>query len=290
MWAKRSSAKPAPSPARLRERRRLGRRRFWIACALLCLLVCGALLYGLTLPRLRVSSIDVQGADALLPGAVPADLAKAAMEGAYFGIVPRDSILFFPERRIRASILAAHPEIAAVSMVYRGFTGLTLRVSKRTAAGRWCGAIYTPPPVDVEFTPYCYFFDPSGFIYVAAPPEVIEGTLNPFRVYAPLVGNTQEPPVVNGVEPLRATIARAHQLPDTFNFARQFSAQAVVIRGDEVDIILDSGTRVTYVLGREEDANSALWSAHANLNLVNGSIDYIDLRFPGKVYVKRQTD
>ena len=61
-----------------------------------------------------------------------------------------------------------------------------------------------------------------------------------------------------------------------------------VIRGDEVDILLDSGTRLTYVLGHEEDAYSALKSAHGNFNLLNGSIDYVDLRFSGKVYLKKR--
>ncbi len=91
---------------------------------------------------------------------------------------------------------------------------------------------------------------------------------------------------------MRATIAGADALPTAFDFARKFvtlgsPTVSVVLRGDEVDDYLASGTRITYVLGSEQDAYTALTSARANLNLTDGSIEYIDLRFPGKVYVKK---
>ena len=63
---------------------------------------------------------------------------------------------------------------------------------------------------------------------------------------------------------------------------------ALIIRGDEADVFLASGSRVTYVLGHEEDAYTALVSAKTNVNLANGSLEYVDLRFPGKVYVKKR--
>lgn len=290
----------------MKDRRRERRRRLLLASALLLLLALGAFIYALWQPALRVDSVEIQGADTLLPGAEPVALAREAMQGTYLRIVPRDSTLFFPEHRIRASILAAHPEVAAISIAHRGLTGLIVRVSARTAVGRWCGLAPT-----AGVTPYCYLFDPNGFVYAAlpdplgieaslvdatstpemsssTPPIAVEprfpeaATINPFILYAPLEGDRQEP--------LGATIARASELPDAFNFARKMEARALIIRGDEADIILESGTRLTYVLGREQDAFSALQSAQASLNLKNGSIDYVDLRFPGKVYLKKRQD
>ncbi|MDP1759930.1 MAG: hypothetical protein Q8L01_00440, partial [Candidatus Woesebacteria bacterium] len=66
------------------------------------------------------------------------------------------------------------------------------------------------------------------------------------------------------------------------------SVTRVILRGDEVDDMLASGTRVTYVLGNEQNAFTSLVSARENLNLADGSIDYVDLRFDGKAYLKKK--
>ena len=78
-----------------------------------------------------------------------------------------------------------------------------------------------------------------------------------------------------------------------FNFARQLDTLGspvtkVVLRDDEVDDYLASGTRITYVLGHENIAFTALVSARGNMNLADGSLEYIDLRFDGKVYLKKK--
>ena len=52
------------------------------------------------------------------------------------------------------------------------------------------------------------------------------------------------------------------------------------------DLVL--GTRVTYVLGDEQNAFTALTSARDDLNLADGSLEYVDLRFDGKVYLKKK--
>ena len=271
----------------LRDRRRLRRRRLVILFFTFLLLLLAGAIYALWQPGLRVSQVKVFGADQSF-----VDYAHEAMRGAYFGIVPRDSTFFLPTRRIRSNITLAHPDIAALSIFRRGFTGLSIRVVGRTAVGRWCGLAPTE-----GVTPYCYLFDPSGFVYMAVPEAdasstpAAPATLNPFELYAPLVDLPAQ--AGDTLEPLRATISRANQLPEAFNLARQIAtfgskATAVVIHDDEADILLASGTRVTYVLGHEQDAFNALTSARANINLTNSSLDYVDLRFDGKVYTKKK--
>ena len=109
--------------------------------------------------------------------------------------------------------------------------------------------------------------------------------MNSFDLYAPLVENAQEP--------FRATIIRAENLPDAAALARQMASfgsevDAIVIREDEADLILASGTRITYVLGHEQEVYSVLSSATSGLDFANGSIEYADLRFSGKLYLKRK--
>ena len=163
---------------------------------------------------------------------------------------------------------------------------MRIKVDGRVAVARWCGLA---PTLGVE--EYCYTFDANGLIFaptseVGAPTESVgAATINTFKLYAPLVGET--------LEPLRATIASSELLPTTFDFARQLASlgspvSSIVIHDGEVDMYLASGTRVTYVLGDGQNAYTALVSARSNINLIDGSLDYVDLRFGGKVYTKRR--
>lgn len=248
-------------------------------------------MYGLRQRAVRISQVEIFGSDASL-----SRYATGAMQGWYWGVIPRDSTFFFPEERIRTDILAAHRDIAAVSIFRNGFTGLSLKIDTRTPIARWCGLASTPaePGSTHGSDEYCYIFDASGFIYAAASSTQ---TVNAFAVYAPLQGDVPEP--------LEATIADAEKLPAVFDFARELatlgpprvgSSQVeagspvtrIVIHDGEVDDYLASGTRVTYVLGHEQDAFTALVSARENLNLKDGSLQYVDLRFDGKVYLKRK--
>lgn len=276
---------PARAGERLAERRRLRRRRGLIAfCILFCILM-GALIWGLWQNSVRISRIEVYGADASF-----AAYAKNAMQGSYFGIIPRDSIFFFPASSIRASILADHLDIAAVSMFRNGLTGISIKTNDRVPIARWCGVSPDTARFDLatssarsNLAENCYVFDASGYIFATANSST--QTINSFTLYAPLAGET--------LEPLRATIAHAEIVPHAFDFARQLdtlggSVIQVILRGDEVDDYLKSGTRIIYILGHENDAFTALVSARDNLNLADGSIDYIDLRFDGKVYLKQK--
>lgn len=254
-------------------RRRLRRRRALIALGIIFFLLCTGIVYELRQSAVRISHIQVFGTNQSL-----ADIARRAMQGNYFGVIPRDSIFFFHASRIRADIVAAYPEIAAVSIFRNGLTSISVKANARVPVARWCGLA---PTEGVE--EYCYVFDASGFIFAAAATST--QTLNPFVLYAPLEGD--------GLEPLRATLANAEKLPAAFDFARQISTfgspvTRVIIRGDEVDDYLESGTRITYVLGDEQNAFTALVSSREHLNLADGSIEYVDLRFAGETYVKKK--
>lgn len=255
----------------LAERRRLRRRRVLISSGIvLVLLVCAAY-YALWQSPLRISHVVMYGSDQSL-----AQLVEEEMQGSTFGI-PNNSTFFIPEGRIREKLMSAYPDIAAVSLFKNGFTGLSVKVDYRTPIARWCGLAPS------EGLPeYCYFLDANGVLYAAA--ATTTKPLNNVDLYAHLESDT--------LEPLRATLVRASNLPSVFDFARKLllfgtPVRKIILRDDEVDDILASGTRITYVLGSEQDAYTALSSARNNFNLADGSLSYIDLRFPGKVYVKK---
>ena len=165
----------------------------------------------------------------------------------------------------------------------------------------------------------CYFFDSTGFLYASSAQAVgsvpishistssvstsssthtvalahagVSSTsatapqndtpLVPYLVYAPLTASSS-PPFLN-------TVANVTKLSALFDFARHlrtFGAQvaAAVIRGDEADLFLSDGTRVTYVLGDEQNADALLVAVKNKISLTDGSLVYVDLRFPHKVY------
>jgi len=164
----------------------------------------------------------------------------------------------------------------------------------------------------------CYFFDSTGFLYASTSAPIIASTLSSspsatgastnissfststdgssksavtlmsnnipltsYLVYAALVASSS-PPFLN-------TIANVTKLPALFDFARHihvFGAKvvAIVIRSDEVDLFLAHGTRITYVLGDEQEADALLTAVKNKISLINGSLVYVDLRFPNKVY------
>lgn len=232
-------------------------------------------MYGLWQKPVRIAQVTVYGADESL-----ADIAMRAMQGAYLGIIPRDSIFFFPASRIYNDVHVAHSDIAAVSLFRSGFTSLSMRVDYRVPIARWCGdSNIATSSAD------CYFFDASAFVYATTSSDV--QPVNSFAVYEPLSDASR------AGNPIGMTLPRADKFPTAFDFARQIASfgapvTAVVFRDDEVDMHLASTTRITYVLGEEQNAFTALASARANLNLADGSVEYIDLRFPGKVYVKKK--
>jgi len=272
----------------LHARRRRIRHRVFIAAAILLLVALGAAVYGLQQSSVRISHVVIYGADQSL-----AALAMGAMQGRYLGLIPRDSVFFVPEPSIRDAIMAADPGIAAVSIFRNGLVGLSVKVDYRVPIARWCGA--TLPALTASSTPSqrgagCAVFDANGFVYAST----TTGTpLNDFLLYEPLAPDQSGRSSTSTGAIIGATLPHASELPDAFDFARRLATfgspvASIVVRGDEVDDYLASGTRITYVLGNEENAFTALASARADLNLADGSLEYVDLRFPGKVYLKKQ--
>lgn len=242
--------------------------------------VLGAGIYGLWNPSVRISRITVEGSSAPLT-----DIAGAEMTGSYFGIIPRNSIFFFPSGSIRARIVSAYPDIEAVSITRDSFSSISLIISERVPLAKWCGA--SPEAIIAE---ECYFFDATGFIYAPAAQgsanASTEKALTPFVVFSPLPVEQQTP--------IGVTLEYAERFAAIFDFARQIGmsgapVRTVVIRGDEVDFyIATTKTRVTFLLGDEQYAFTSLMSARDTLTLYDPHLDYIDLRFSGKIYLKKR--
>ena len=273
---------------KLRDRRREEQVRNLMLVLLGGLLMVGAILYVLWLPSMRISVVTAEGygnTDAL------ETLASAELKGAYHGIVPRNSFFFYPERSIRAVILENYPAIAAVSVSRTGFSSLSLKASARVSAFWWCGI---PENLSARIG-NCYEADAEGFIF--------EKTVDVFAEVATSSEKNQTLHVYADLEtastsdryPLRSRVQGAKALPDVLKFVRAVQAlgipvASIAIRGDEGDLFVEPSTRITYVIGHEREAEKNVAAALKGLNLVDGSLEYVDLRFDGKVYLKRWSE
>ncbi len=250
------------------------------------LVATGAILYVLWLPALRITEARVQGygnAEAI------ETIAKAELKGTYGGIVPKNSFFFYPERTIRAAILEEFPAIAAVSVSRTDMHAIALKTTPRASAFWWCG---TPENLSAEIG-NCYDADVEGLVFekaVELSAEVATSSASDhmLHVYAHLeTGSTTDQ------YPLKARVEGAKMLPDVLRFVKAIQGfgvpvASIAIRGEEADLFVEPSTRITYVIGHEREAAKSAEAAFKKLNLVDGSLEYVDLRFDGKVYLKRR--
>ncbi len=284
----RKSASDVP-PLPLRARRQKRRRVVLIASSILLLILLGVSIYTIWQPVFRVQRIEATG-----PHAEDVQrIARQSLNGTFSYIIPRDSIFFMPKTEVRAAILNAYPDISAVSVKRSGFYAISINSLARTSAFVWCGtSVISEAPGDG----LCYEADAAGFLFSTIyPTEVTNASTTEMVMQLPAGTLRFYAPLTEVTAPLKAYVANASVIPDILHLQRALSSlgagiSQVQIRGDEVDFYTEGGTRITYVLGDEANAAALAASAFPSLNLNDGSIEYVDLRFTGKVYYKRQAE
>lgn len=259
------------------------------------ILLVAAGFYTIWQPTFRVQSVSAQG-----PGADAAkQIVLSRLSGTYLYVIPRNSIFFYPQSKMRAMILDAIPEAAAVSLKRDSFSSLIVTTIPRDESFIWCGTSIDMPMTDGS----CFDADVQGYIFkqadsvstaVAAtstasttPVVASQKTHEQIRVFGAL-----DTDIAQGQSPIRRYVASSGKMADALKFVdavRTLGApiSALAIRGDEADLWVNASTRITYVLGHEQEAAQTAASALPTLNLTDGSIQYVDLRFPGKAYVKK---
>lgn len=260
----------------LKLRRKRAKKLFFIGVSVVLLLALACVFYLVWLPALRIQQVTAEGehTDSLVA------LGTETLRGSYLFIVPRNSLFFIPEAAIRRSILSAHPDIVAVSFRPEGLTTLHVVSVPRTSAFVWCGNTR-----ETAVEP-CYAADADGLIFAPYTGEepVASSTLH-LRMYAPIDGDPGAP--------IRAHLTNTASIPNTLQLARALKGlnaniAEVGFRGDEADFYTVGGTRITYIIGDERIASALAASVFPTLSLNDGSVEYVDLRFERKVYVRKR--
>lgn len=286
--ARRVAAKPAVVRPRtlpkgtLKERRKQKRSAARYVFFGLLIAIIAVAITLLWQPFLRIQEVSARG-----PGAeTVSSIARSQLNGTYFFILPRNSVFLIPGEDIRAAVLDAHPEIAALSISRTSFTSLQIVATARANTFIWCGVVIDPRAPSQA----CYDVDIEGLIFRPAEQASMgtaSSTGTKLRVYAPL-----DRELVGDESPVRARVSNAALLPDAVKFVgvvRELGVpvSSLALRGDEADLWLPGPTRITYVLGREQVAATLAASALPALDFASGTIEYVDLRFSGKAYIRR---
>ncbi len=268
----------------LKVRRKKAKRRLLILFSVLLVVLLGVSVYVLWRPALRVQNISIAGFDA----STLEPIVKDTLSGTYAWILPHDSIFFFSALRIRGAVMNAYPDIATVSVSRTGFDSIKIETTERVSAFDWCGS-----SADTAITT-CYSTDEEGFIFAQSlagiPDDGASTTPHTLRVYAPLDSAAV---LDSSGTPIHSFVQNPSVIPAALRLERAIvslgaNVSSLQIRNDEADFFLVSGTRITYVLGHEEQAAQLAATAFPQINLNDGSVNYVDLRFDGKVYFKKK--
>lgn len=275
--------KPASRPKSRREergpreplavRRKRARNAFLITLCIIAFVTVCVVFWILWQPWLRIADVTVEG-----PHAEDArGRTIAALSGTHALVLPRNSLFFIPENDIRERLLTMYPDVEAISIDTEGLTTLTLTLHPRSEAFLWCAPAAEAAPLT------CFRTSITGLVF-APVTELAATSSRPLLVQGPLVDNPSSP--------IGATMLHAPHLPGLLRFVRAMQSlgadvESVSLREDEADLYTSGGTRITYVLGREDEAAGTAASVISQLSLNDGSILYLDLRFPDKAYFKR---
>lgn len=253
----------------LKKRRKKAKKALFVALSIAAALLLVLLVIAAWQPVFRINDVVAEG-----PHAEEArGQAAAELRGTYFFVLPRNSLFFIPERDIRARLLAAYPDVEAVSMKSKGLQTIAITLVPRAEAFVWCGtarALEHP----------CYSANAEGLLFAET-----ATTTALLRMYGPIEGQ-------EGESPIRGRLVHAPRVSEALRFVKAMQTLGadvaeLTFREDEADLYTEAGTRITYVLGREEEAAGIAASVFPQLALNDGSIQYVDLRFSGKAYFKR---
>lgn len=274
----------------LKARRRAARKRLFLTGCIGLLVLAGIAIIILWQSPLRVTEVSAKG---IHEHDIP-DFVRSQLQGTVYGVIPKNSIFFLPREELRTGILAAYPDIEAVSLSPTGLTGLNVTSIARARSFWWCGTEYIPKPSK------CYDTDATGRIFkevtlavenasstATSTVEVSAPESPPFVMYGAYQGGSE-------ISPVGGTLNGSSYLPDLLRFIKSIkelgaNVTSARIREDEADLYTASGTRITYVLGHEHEALTLAATSFPSLDVSGTSLLYIDLRFSSKIYYKKKS-
>lgn len=239
---------------------------------------------------MQIHSVEVFGATAISEEEVVAKVDEK-LAGTYLSIIPRQNILFYPKADITAAVSQAFPRAKDITVSRRGLGDIEISFTERKPAALWCGDIvpYLERGNDTvssynEDIGMCYFIDETGFIFSAAP----RFTGSPLPRY---FGSLKKGEVSGQqfLEPSEFTLLQQFQSLLT---EKQYQLGGLLVLDEEtLEVYLLNGPRLVVLRYADyaavlENLDSILRSPQFSDPSYFRNLEYIDLRFGSKVYIK----
>jgi len=284
-------------------KRRRRRRVVLLVVFLLFLIGCSAgAVFGLRHEKVQITDITITGGERISHEEIRTAI-RTELAGSYFYLIPRRSIFVYPQEEIRARIHNTFSRVSRVVFDRDFFSALTVHIYEHEPYALWCTGVPNAARGQVapgmattsrdivnhnssEEQP-CYYITRNGFIFNKAP--VFSDDIY-FRYYGGDIVS----------DPMRTFMLPRTQFTDVRLFMERLrdlgvrpSSLTVRSSGSAV-IALEGGGRIVF----EQDASmqtllqniaNVLRSTDIDLAPISktrDTIDYIDLRYDGKVYYK----
>jgi cell division septal protein FtsQ len=273
--------------AQKKERRRIIIKTIFIITAIIA--TASFFVYIVNLDSLQLKNVKTE-TDGILSEETITETVNDELNKKYFWFFPKKSVFRFKYKSLEKTLQKKFPRIKTISIKHSSLSDILIKITERTPKALWCGDIV--PPIASKNTEKesnkkeelwgtCYLIDENGFIYAKSP--TYGGDILP-RYYGSLEHS----------EPTGQQYIPKEDFKIWQNFYAELSKtklnpQALLFVDEtDVEVYLSNGIKV--VLPRNEDTNTIKKRLIATLDFDKtidvSDIDYIDLRFGNKAFIK----
>lgn len=263
------------------ELRRIRRTKLFFVFLLFLLLILGGIVGFLRKKEFQISTITVSGTKSFDPNLI-LKAAHTYLDGHYAIIIPKTNTLLLSKTDLSDFITNELPSIKSATITFKEKNSIDISVTEKKPSYVWCNTT-------------CYFVDDTGMIYEESP----QFTPGMFMTFSG--GTVDENPIKNHF----ASTATFNEILKTIASLHQMGITILGINlGDDIAIHVDSIKNT--VLGK--DSQIIITQEESSQNIINALgllmndkvfrealatkghlLQYIDIRFPDKIYYKFDT-
>ncbi|MEK7650319.1 MAG: hypothetical protein AAB364_00360 [Patescibacteria group bacterium] len=272
-----------------RQRERLWRSSLWL---LLALALLADFIIFANHSRLLISQVQIAGQETVSQDILD-QATQEFLAGDYLFVLPRRNALWYPRRALAQALLAQFPTLESAQISRENFTTIKIVVAERRGQYLWCGS--DQPQI-------CFLLDQSGLAFAPAPVFSGESFVR-FTTSGPnLALNTRPFSVQNFTQITNLITTLNHTFSQTILSGLAISE---LVANSASDYRL-TATRAADTLSRPLTVLANLEQVSSELNLTlqaallapdfvteyqiaqknKQELEYLDLRFPGKVFYK----